>query len=228
MSTYCSLSTPALVTSATASPTDSMADAIRKLPLSFTRVGGVRLFGHHKGALADRVEQRDQRLQNLRVSRGDDEKLCGRGCFGPAEHRRRDILLTGFGIRGRQALGHRDTDGARRDMRRALSQRRHDALLTTRVAERHVLDGLVVGQHREHHRTAAGFGDAARRSRALLDKGFGFSRGAVVDGDVMTRIQQVCRHAAAHVPQADESDLHGIHPSSFRALFGPLLAMMSR
>jgi hypothetical protein len=38
MSRYCSLSTLASATSATASPTVSMADASRKLPLSFTRL----------------------------------------------------------------------------------------------------------------------------------------------------------------------------------------------
>jgi len=65
-----------------------------------------------------------------------------------------------------------------------------------------------------------------RGGRSLLDEGFRFGGGAVVDGDVVTRLQQVCDHAASHVPQADESDLHGIHCSLFRASFGPLLAMM--
>jgi len=112
MSTYCSLSTPALATSATASPTDSIAGRDQEVAAQLHQIGGVRLVRHHKGALADGVEQRGQRLQNVRAAPGDDEKLCGRGCLGPAEHRRRDILLTGFGMRGRQAPGHGDTDGA--------------------------------------------------------------------------------------------------------------------
>ena len=59
------------------------------------QVGGVRLLGHHEGPLADRVEQRRQRLQAAAEPGRDDEKLCGSGRFGPAEHRRRDVVLTG-------------------------------------------------------------------------------------------------------------------------------------
>src|SRR5258707_15009235 len=94
--------------------------------------------------------------------------------------------------------------------------RRHDAVVT----ERHVLGGRVVGQHREHDVTTAGFGDGARRGCAFPHKGFRLGGGAVVDADAVTRLQQIGRHAAAHVAQADESDLHA---STMRCLVNDVL-----
>src|SRR5262249_29957485 len=77
-------------------------------------------------------------------------------------------------------------------------------------------NGSVVGEHGHHDVTAAGFRDGARQRRALPDQRVRLGGVAVVDGDGVTRIDKVGGHAAAHVPQADKSDIHGFPLSTNR------------
>lgn len=79
------------------------------------------------------------------------------------------------------------------------------------LAEHCFFDGRVVGQHRDDDFAAAGFRDAARQPCALSDQLVGLGGGAVVDGDCVTRVDEVGGHAVAHPAQADESDVHGFH-----------------
>ena len=45
--------------------------------------------------------------------------------------------------------------------------------------------------------------------RSLCNERFDLRACPVVDGHIMAGLQEVRRHAGAHVPQSDESDLHG-------------------
>ena len=81
---------PGLATSAIASLNASITEAIRKLPLSLTRLALVRFarWGRCAGR-AHRTEAGTGR-DRLRFAGRDDEQLGGRSGFGPPEHRRGD------------------------------------------------------------------------------------------------------------------------------------------
>ena len=117
MSRYWCLSTPALPTSAIASPSDSITDVIRKLPLSLTRLA---VFGSSdttnvRWLMASKIAAETAR-SGVGFARGDDEQV-GRLCrLRPAEHRRGDELLAGLGVCGGQPLGERHADGRRGDV----------------------------------------------------------------------------------------------------------------
>ena len=90
-------------------------------------------------------------------------------------------------------------------MRRACGQAADDATFT----EHDALDGIVVCQHGNHGFAAAGVRHAGGGFRSLCNERFDPRACPVVDGHVMAGLQEVRRHAGAHVPQSDESDLHG-------------------
>ena len=174
MSRYWCLSTPPFATSAMASPRASTTDAIRKLPVSLTRLAAFGSVGHHKCALADRVEQPAT----------------------PPLRPRRSPAATTNSLRG--FAPHRDgrTRARRRNRcpaRRAHAvNRSHSATLIVddemwmppgfsdsqdaAVAERDGLDRRVVGQHREHHVGGAPprppSAPAPRRGRQRVDLSF--------------------------------------------------------
>ena len=186
-----------------------MTVAIRKLPLSLTRLAASGLFGDHERALADRVEQRGDGFDRPGRAGRDHEQLAGRRGLGPAEHRRRDEQLAGIGVRMCQLRGQGDADGAARDVHRSRCQGVDDAAGQIVVTERDVVDGVVVGQHREHDvGPAARVGYRVGAPCALGDECIDPARRPVVGRDVVARRDEVGGHSAAHVPESDESDLH--------------------
>jgi hypothetical protein len=90
-------------------------------------------------------------------------------------------------------------------MRRACGQAADDATVT----EYDPLNGIVVCQHGNHGIAAAGVRHAGGGFRSLCNERFDLRACPVVDGHIMAGIQEVRRHAGTHVPQSDESDLHG-------------------
>ncbi len=83
-----------------------------------------------------------------------------------------------------------------------------EALEDTVLAEHHGLDGIVVREHRQD-----GIAPTSVRDRGGLlgpspHESFRFRPGAIVDGDLMAGLQQIARHARAHVAKPDETDFH--------------------
>jgi hypothetical protein len=90
-------------------------------------------------------------------------------------------------------------------MNRARGQAVDDAT----AIEHDALDGTVVCQHGKHGIAAAGVRHAGGGFRSLRNERFDLRAFPVVDGHIMAGLQEVRRHAGAHVPQSDESDFHG-------------------
>ena len=163
-----------------------------------------------KGLLPHRLEQRPAGFDDVRRAAGDDEELGrGRG-FRPTEDRSRDEALPSIRVRRREPLRQRDADRAHGDVDRALAQRADHAV----VAEHDRLDAGVVRQHRDDGVAAAGVSHPRRGARALLHEGPRPARGTIVDRHPVAGAKEVRRHAGAHVPEADESDVHDVVPSS--------------
>ena len=76
------------------------------------------------------------------------------------------------------------------------------------LPEHRLLDRAVVGQHGDHHLAVRGIAGRVGERRALADQGLGLLGRAVINGQRMTRGQQIGRHAASHASNADETDLH--------------------
>jgi hypothetical protein len=73
---------------------------------------GVRTDGdQHEEAVMQqaRVEQRQHRLERLRSTCGDNEKLCGGGSLGPPKTPSRQRSVDRVGVHGRQTLGQAST-----------------------------------------------------------------------------------------------------------------------
>ena len=124
-------------------------------------------------------------------------------------------MRAAFLVQGRQPAGRSRGDRAHRKMN-AVAQAGQQALGT----ERHLLQGRVVGDHRDHD--AAGLdrlGRAARQNRAAFHQRPGLFGRAVIDTQPKTRLQQIRRHRKSHPAQTDEADglFHG-------ALSSPVLA----
>ena len=74
---YCRRSTPPLLTSAKASPTDSITEAIG-IAAQLNEIGGLWRFVNVEGPLADRVEEISRSGDSVGLAGGDDIKLaCG-------------------------------------------------------------------------------------------------------------------------------------------------------
>lgn len=80
------------------------------------------------------------------------------------------------------------------------------------LAEGDLGDGIVIGQHRNDGFALASIGDTGSMFGALCHQGLGFDRCPVVDGQAITGLQQVGRHARSHLSEADKTDVHdGLH-----------------
>jgi hypothetical protein len=89
-----------------------------------------------------------------------------------------------------------------------------EALKDTVLAEHRGLDDIVVCQHREDRIAPTGLRDRGGLLGPSLHQGFRFPSRAIVDGDLVAGLQQIRRHARAHMAKPDETDLH--HPAPFR------------
>ena len=128
-----------------------MTEAIRKLPLSFTRLAAFGP-GDYEGLLSDCVEERCHGVEGVASTGRNDEELARGRHIGTAEHRRCDEPLPGLCMSGLKLFRQSNADGARRNMRRACGQAADDATVT----EYDPLDGIVVCQHGNHGIAAAG------------------------------------------------------------------------
>ncbi len=167
------------------------------------QVGQVRLLAHRPDLPADGVEQRTHAVQGLGIASGQDVEAPGRRHVGTAEHRRRHIadprLLVGAG----ELLGEGHRDGGAHHVDQARTRRGEGP-----GGQDHLTDRLVGGEHGEHRLGVEGVGRRPDRLGARRAQGLGGPRRAVPDLQPMTGLQQVGRHARAHVAQADEAHVH--------------------
>ena len=119
-STYRCWSRPALPTRAIASPSDSITEEIRKLPLSFTRFASGGLLPKRK-VFCPMAWKRDSQSSRVRCAGHGNEKLGRSRCFGAPKDRSGDKALPARRVRCRHPFRKRDADGARRNMDRALA-----------------------------------------------------------------------------------------------------------
>jgi Domain of unknown function (DUF4331) len=151
------------------------------------------------------------------TGRNDEELARGRH-IGAAEHRRCDEPLPGLCMGGLKLFRQSNADGARRNMRRACGQAADDATVT----EYDPFNGIVVCQHGNHGIGAAGVRHAGGGFRSLRNKRFDLRACPVVDGHIMAGLQQVRRHAGAHVPPSVL--IMNVHPSVGENPRGPTIA----
>ena len=177
-----------------------MTDAMRKFPLSFTRLAADCL-AQHEAALTERVEDRLTASERARRAGGDDEELRRGGGFGAPEHRRRGVKLAGRTMRLGQPLGERDGDRAHRDVDRLLAERAEDAAVTKDDR----LDGAVVGEHGDDELAGAGARRAVGDEGAFALQRLGAAARAVVDGDAMPGLEKVAGHRLPHVTESDKA-----------------------
>ena len=78
----------------------------------------------------------------------------------------------------------------------------------TSASEGDILKCGVVGQHGDHCVSTTGVGDLARILCALIDERLCLGSGAVVDGDLVSSIEQAAGHGRSHIAEANESDFH--------------------
>ena len=135
-------------------------------------------------------------------ARDDDSELAGRREVGPAEHRRRDERLARRAVLALELAHRRDAVGAHHEMDRA----RRRVRSTGRRAERDLSDDRVLDEHRDHDLAASrelgnGFRDA--RPRRLERRRLRSDH--VEHAEVVPRVQQPSRHAAAHSTEPDET-----------------------
>src|SRR4030088_1141361 len=78
----------------------------------------------------------------------------------------------------------------------------------TTVTEHDALDRVVVCQHGNNGIAAAGVRHASSSFRSMHNEALGLGACPVVDGNIMTELQEARRHARAHMPQSDETDPH--------------------
>jgi len=167
--------------------------AIRKLPLSFTRLAA---FG---------VEERCRGFDRVVLTCGNDEELARSREVGASEHRRRDEALASLRMCAGERLGQGDADCARRYVDRASRQTGDDAFVT----QDDVLHGIIVRQHGDDGVAPAGVRDAGGGLRALSDQRFGLRSRPIVDCHVVPRLHEVRSHAGTHLPESDEANVHG-------------------
>src|SRR6185312_8848781 len=113
--------------------------------------------------------------------------------------------------------GERRADCAARHVDSIRFKTRRDAA----VAEDHLLNGTIVGEHRDRSFRVPACG--CRRIRymgAFFRQSFGFLPCAVVHRNLMARAQQIARHAGPHSAEPNESDLHNCQLTAaiFRAV----------
>jgi hypothetical protein len=68
---------------------------------------------------------------------------------------------------------------------------------------------LVVRKHRDHGFVATRLAHALGDARAFRGQRLGLARRAVMEDDMMAGLEEVPRHRAAHVTEANKSDVHG-------------------
>jgi hypothetical protein len=85
---------------------------------------------------------------------------------------------------------------------------REDALL----AEDHIFDRTVVGQHADDDLARRRVARTFREARAGCDQRLGLARRPVPDGDLMACLEEVEVNRGAHPAKADNSDVHGVTP----------------
>ena len=197
---------PALPMSAIASPSASMAEASRKLPLSLTRFAadGSVPIGNVFWPMAS--EQRLTGLDRRGVARGDDEELARGRHVRPPEHRRGDVALSGVRVRLRQPLGERDADRAHRDMDRALRQMRNETVRLPKAMSDAASSSasIVITASPRHASAILGcFVRAELRRGAPLRPGLRLKTRDVVSG-----LHEIGRHRRAHVAKSDKSKFH--------------------
>jgi hypothetical protein len=104
-----------------ASPKDSITEAMRKLPLSLTRLAAC---GVSPTTNVLCLEQGIGGVDRLASARGDDEELARFRDIWAAEYWSGDETLAGRAVVGTQPRGQSDADGARRNVDRALAEAR--------------------------------------------------------------------------------------------------------
>ena len=87
------------------------------------------------------------------------------------------------------------------------------------VAEEHLLECRVVGQHA--HDDVAARGRVTRRAgehRPVRHQRLGLLRRAVPHHHLMARAQKIRGHAGAHLSESQKADLHGETPANLSVL----------
>ena len=94
-------------------------------------------------------------------------------------------------------------------MDRALAQRREPFP----VSEKDPFDRVIVGEHGDEDGAAGGVGHAAGDFGAFGRERLRLGAGAVIDGDAVSRLDEVERHRPAHLAKPDKSDVHAALPA---------------
>ena len=82
------------------------------------------------------------------------------------------------------------------------------------IAEHDALHSSVVRQHRDEGVAAARVGELGGRRSAERHQRGHLIGAAIVDGDLVSGLDEVCRHAGAHATQSDKTYPHFNHPSA--------------
>ena len=175
---------PYLRVRAIASASDSITEAIRKLPLSFTTLAISGLSPMTKTRWPRASSSGRQSLHDGLFAGCGDEQLAGGRGVRTSEHGSGDIVMSAPVMFLGQSAGQRHADGAHGNMGRAPGQSLNHAI---RQQDRR-FDSRIVGQHGYDD-----FGVLGRFRRRLGDLGafraqrLGFGQGAIPDGDVRAR-----------------------------------------
>ena len=170
------------------------------------QIGRLRRVGDYECFLSDRIEQGSRLLNRGSVSTGNDEQPSRGRDIRPAEYRSGHKMLVLFSVHLGQSLRQRDADRARGNMQSAGCKIGDHAI----AAENQTLDRLVIGQHGHDRIPATSLGNAGGELRALCNQRFCFCRCAIKNGNAMTGLEQIGRHAGAHATKADEAHIHKI------------------
>src|SRR5581483_4751718 len=101
----------------------------------------------------------------------------GRRGFGTSENGSGNVELATLFVEFLQLFRHIDTDGAERDVNSAFRKRVEQSGIEN------VLEGMIVGQHREHGIETRSGGDVFTKGGALPGQRLRFGGGAVPDGN---------------------------------------------
>ena len=166
-------------------------------------VGMLGLLAEAKRPLPDGVENRLQAVERGPGTGAHHKQLRLGGGIRPAEYRRRHVVPPCAWCAAASRCERRTLIVLIETWISAWWQQVDQASL-----ERYLLDGRVVGQHRDHDVGSARVGRRGGRRGTGGHEVVSALRRTVPDGEIEAGLQQICGHRPAHVAEPDETDSH--------------------